>query len=128
VLAIARGEGPQEADRHYAASFALYSWQAIDRESSWPVDGRFTWQAPGGSGDIWLPGDFRPSRVEPLAGRRVVALVKTSMTRVIGAARMFPALRASIADVRRLSEPEAKPWTDRVAPHFFARRPAPPQP
>jgi hypothetical protein len=66
--------------------------------------------------------------VEPLAGRRVVALVKAESTRVIRAARLFPALRASISNVRQLTEPEAKRWTELVAPHFFAPRSEPPKP
>jgi hypothetical protein len=122
ALAIARGEGPQQCDSLYAARFALYAWQAMDGDSGRPVDGKFTWHAPGGSGDIWLPGDFRPSRVEPLRDRRVVVLVKTSMIRGIAAARMFPALTAGISGLRQLSQAEASRWTDPVAPGFFAPR------
>ena len=121
VLAIARGDGPQQAQSHYSAAFQIYAWQAIDRDSGWPVNGRFVWHSPGGRGDSWLPGDFRPSRVVPLEGKRVVALVKSSMTRVISAARLFESLPASIANVRQLSASEAKRWTDIVAPNFFVR-------
>jgi hypothetical protein len=127
VLAAARGEGPQEVEGTYGANFALYSWQAIDAETSMPVDGKFTWDAPGGIGSIWLPGDFPPSRVVPLEGRRVVALVKCSVRRVIPASRMFSALEARLSAVRQLSEAEAKKWTDKVAPKFFARESEPPK-
>jgi hypothetical protein len=119
VLAIARGEGPQQAAGTYGASFATYAWQAIDPETSRPVDGRFKWVAPGGAGSIWLPGDFPPSRVEPLEGARVVALVKSSMTRMIPASRTFGQLKASISHVRQLSPEEARPWVDKVAPKLF---------
>lgn len=119
VLAIARGEGPQQADGYYSARFHLYPWQAIDPSSGRPVDGRFQWLAPGGYGTQFLPGDYPPSRITPLEGRRVVALVPSSFSRVITNSRMFAPLRAGISKVRRLDPTEAKTWTDPVAPRFF---------
>ena len=123
LLANARGEGPPQVAGSYGARFALYAWQAIDPESSRPVNGKFTWIAPGGRGDIWLPGDYPPSHVTLLEERRVVALVVSTATRVIGGGRIFQGLAAGITDVRRLDEAEASRWTDPIAPRFFAPKP-----
>jgi hypothetical protein len=121
VLATMRGEGPQQGKGSFGASFHLYPWRAINPSTGFPENGRFTWCAPGGVGDLSLPADFQPAAIEPLAGARVLALVGPKalegvrFTRELSAMRMFGALRASVDGVRRLRADEALRWRQHVA-------------
>jgi hypothetical protein len=122
ALAVMRGDGPQTLpDASYTASFRLYPWRSTNPSTHLPEDGRFTWTAPGGSGDHSLPMDFQPATIERLQGRTVISLVgpraKTGMpvlVRTIGASRMFGGLRAELAEVRRLPAREVAEWMARV--------------
>jgi hypothetical protein len=85
-----------------------------------PEDGRFTWVAPGGSGDKSLPADFLPSAIEPLRDHRIFAVVGPKapggfrFTRILGASRVFSGLRAKLEDVRALPAEEARAWYEAV--------------
>jgi len=112
VFDVMRGEGPQETSSVYGCKLRMYPWQAIAPATFYPHDGRFTWLAPGGSGDHSLPADFLPAGIAPLRdGVRVLSLVGPeapgmSLTRELSAARTFAGLRATVTDVRRLSADE----------------------
>jgi hypothetical protein len=79
-----------------------------------PEAGRFEWCAPGGRGHHSLPPDFQPGDIEPVRGARVLVVTGPKaptgfgFVRVLGAARMFDVLRASVGDVRRLSREEGR--------------------
>jgi hypothetical protein len=121
ALAVMRGVGAQQdPNAVFSAAFHFYPWNAINPETRLPEDERITWSAPGGTGTHSLPPDFLPNTLEPLDGRRILAVVGPSapggvrFTRAIGATRMFAALRAGIGAVRKLSAEEAKQVYDTV--------------
>jgi hypothetical protein len=119
MLAVMRGDGPQATRLVFAAAFRAYPWQAMDPRSKRPEDKRFTWRAPGGSGDLSLPPDFQPRAITPIDGTRVLVVVGPRygtfrFTREIGGSRMFEALQASIKNVRRLASGETKRWMARI--------------
>lgn len=119
VLATMRGEGPQLGRGGYSGNVHFHPWRALDPASGQPVDGRFTWTAPGGSGTHSLPADFLPTAIEPLEGHRVLALVGpkaggTQFTRVLGRSRVFAGLRARIEDVEPLGRAGFDHWLDRI--------------
>jgi hypothetical protein len=72
VLALARGEGPPEIEANFSARFIVYPWRALDPATGSPVDNRFTWRAPGGTGTHSLPPDFLPGAIEPIDGTRAL--------------------------------------------------------
>jgi hypothetical protein len=113
VVAVMRGDGPQQVQARYTSEFHVYAWQAMHPETLMPRNGVYSWLAPGGAGDISLVGDFLPADVVASAdGVRVLAVVglgvegASSYTRGIGGARAFSGLRASLDDVRPLGDDE----------------------
>jgi hypothetical protein len=115
ALAVMRGTGPQQdPNAVFSAAFHFYPWNAINPATRLPEDERITWSAPGGTGTHSLPPDFLPNTLEPLDGRRILAVVGPSaqgglrFTRAIGATRMFSALPASVGGVRKLGADETK--------------------
>ncbi|MEZ4444557.1 MAG: hypothetical protein R3B72_36120 [Polyangiaceae bacterium] len=113
ILAVMRGDGPQQGSETYGADFHLYPWRAYDPTTRRPENGRFTWSAPGGVGSHSLPADFQPRTIEPLDGRRVLLVRGPSeglWTRVISAARTFEPLRAAIRDVEPIDENHRRAW------------------
>jgi hypothetical protein len=106
VLAVMRGDGPQEKKIVYGCSFQLYREQAVDPADGLPKNGRDTWRAPGGMGTHSLPADFLPGTIEPAGGVRTLVLVGPNapgmirVVRNIPAVRVFDKLRASLSAVQ----------------------------
>lgn len=127
VLATMRGDGAQRGHGHYEGNVHFHAWQAIDPATGEPVDGRFRWTAPGGSGDHSLPADFLPTAITPLEGHRVLTLVGPRATaagfaRILGAVRTFGALRAEITDVEALGRAGYDRWLEVVRAQAQAMR------
>ena len=118
VLAVMKGDGPQEGDGEFACGFHLYPWQAMDPATGRARTGVFAWRAPGGIGTHSLPADFRPGDLTPLNdGVRVVLVTGkegpspfAGGARILPATRSFSSLRAHLSDVRRLTGDEAAGW------------------
>lgn len=116
VLAVMRGDGPQQTDDAYGCSFHLYQAEAVD-DKGMPRDGAFQWEAPGGTGTHSLPPDFLPGTIQVSDGARVLVLVGPNapgmrFTRVIPAVRTFEALAARLVAPTRLPVDQAKRWAE----------------
>lgn len=119
VVASMRGEQVDERGT-FEAAFHLYAWQAFEPRTGLPRDGRFSWTAPGGTGNHSLPADFLPADVTPLhAGAteaRVILCVGPDaeggvrFSRSFDAVRTFSALPAHIEGVRKLDAAELAAW------------------
>lgn len=121
ILAVMSGEGPQQRPEvSYSAAFTFYSWEAVNPATGLPEHGRFTWIAPGGCGDIWLPADFQPSALRLLHGCHVLVLISLNaapglgVTRQIPAVRTFAPLRASVDEVVALEPQASAEWFEAV--------------
>jgi hypothetical protein len=75
MLAVLRGRGAQQAEDVFGAAFHVYPWQAVSASDGMPIDGVYTWTAPGGTGTHSLPPDFRPGTLESTGGARIFIIV-----------------------------------------------------
>jgi hypothetical protein len=117
VLAVMRGEGPQQADGTYACSFHCYPVEAADPKTAMPRDDIHMWRAPGGTGTHSLPPDFLPGTLAAVEGKRVVLVVGPNspgmrFVRVIPAVRTFDGLVARLSAPAQLSAADARYWTE----------------
>lgn len=121
VLAVARGEGPQEIEDTYEASIHVYPWPAMNPETGLPEPERTRWEAPNGSGSHSLPPDYLPADLPTLDGKRILLAVGPRVpgdgvprfTRILAGFRMFDGLKAGL-QVTRLPDEEAAGWLARV--------------
>jgi hypothetical protein len=120
VLAVARGEGPQEIEDTYEASTHVYPWPAMNPETGLPEPGRARWEAPNGSGSHSLPPDYLPADLPTLDGERILLAVGPRVpgdkvprfTRILAGFRMFDGLKAGLR-VTRLPDEETTDLLDR---------------
>ena len=108
VLAVMRGDGPQQGEGTYGCGFHVYPIEAVDPADGLPKDGRHTWRAPGGTGTHSLPPDFLPGELPVSDGVREIVVVGPNtpgmrFVRGIPAVRTFDGLRARVRDARRVA-------------------------
>ena len=120
VVASMRGEAFEGERGTFEAAFHLYAWQAFEPRTGLPRDGRFSWSAPGGTGNHSLPADFLPADIVPLTSggqsARVLLCVGPDaeggvrFSRSFDAVRTFSALPARVEAVRKLDAKEVAGW------------------
>lgn len=88
ALDVARGDGPQQIDETFVASWELFGWQALRSDSTLPDP----LEAP----DHHVPVDDIPAAIPDFEGVRTVLLGRSPRPRSWSIARMFGALHASI--------------------------------
>lgn len=102
VVAVMRGDGPQQGDGGYSCTFHCYRAEAIDPADGLPKDGRDMWRAPGGTGTHSLPPDFLPGSLAVVDGVRTLVVVGPNapggmrFVRMIAATRTFDKLAARV--------------------------------
>ena len=107
VLAIARGDGPQQGDREVAGAWNLYTYRALR-------DGRLPEPDASQSGE-WIWNEGVPAVIPEIDGTRVILLGEPLYERTWDAVRTFPALRATL-DPSALSQQDARAWLDPSPP------------
>jgi hypothetical protein len=122
LLAIMRGDGPQEGEGTFSCGFHCYPIQASDPATGMPRDNVHMWTAPGGTGSHSLPPDFLPGSLAPIDGTRVLLVVGpkssgTRFVRVIPAVRTFDGLLAQVSAATKLSADDTRRWFDVAKSH-----------
>ena len=106
VLAIARGDGPQQGDHEVAGAWNLYTYRAL-------CDGRLPAADASQTGE-WIWNEGVPAVIPALGGTRVILLGEPLYERTWNAVRTFPTLPARL-DARPLTGEETRVWLDRIA-------------
>ncbi|MDX1935186.1 MAG: hypothetical protein SFU56_21525 [Capsulimonadales bacterium] len=107
AVAVARGDGPQEADVPSVGAFDLYHWTA------WTGDGGLP-KGPDRIGDrIW--GEGVPADLLPFEGVRVILLGPPAYERGWNTVRPFRAMSAYFWVTEALSAAELRDYLDRFA-------------
>ena len=114
---VMAGDSEQSGEGGYSSNFAFYPIEATDPEDGLPRDGIHMWEAPGGTGDHSLPGDFLPGTLPLVDGARLLVMVGPTapglrFVRIIQSSRMFDALPAAITNVKKLPDEQAKRLLD----------------
>ena len=106
VLAIARGDGPQQGDQEVAGAWNLYTYRALR-------DGRLP-EPDASQSEEWIWNEGVPAVIPAIDGTRVILLGEPLYERTWNAVRTFAGLRATL-DASALSEQDARAWLDRIA-------------
>ena len=106
VLAIARGDGPQQGDQEVAGAWNLYTYRALR-------DGRLP-EPDASQSEEWIWNEGVPAVIPAIDGTRVILLGEPLYERTWNAVRTFPGLPARL-DASALSERDARAWLDRIA-------------
>ena len=122
VLAVMRGDGPQQGEGTYSCGFHCYPIEATDPETAMPRDDVHMWSAPGGTGTHSLPPDFLPGTLAPVDGARVLLVVGPKspgmrFVRAMPAVRTFDGLMANVSAATKLSADETSRWFDTAKRH-----------
>ena len=106
VLAIARGDGPQQGDQEVAGAWNLYTYRAL-RDGALP-------EPDASRSEEWIFNEGVPAVIPAIDGTRVILLGEPLYERTWNAVRTFAGLRATL-DASALSEQDARAWLDRIA-------------
>jgi len=117
ILAVMRGDGPQQGEGTYSCGFHCYAAEATDPASGMPRDDVFMWSAPGGTGTHSLPPDFLPGTLTVVDAARVLLVVGPKspgmrFVRVMPATRTFDGLMARVSAATKLSADDTRRWFD----------------
>jgi hypothetical protein len=105
AAAVARGEGPQQADVPSHGVWDLYQWTALSADGSLP---------PLVATDHWIWGEGIPADIRPFEGHRVVLLAPPMYPRSWNTSRFFDALPASITVEEALAKEASETWLERL--------------
>ena len=94
VLAIARGDGPQQGDQEVAGAWNLYTYRALR-------DGRLP-EPDASQSEEWISDEGVPAVIPAIDGTRVILLGEPLYERTWNAVRTFPGLAARLDAERAL--------------------------
>jgi len=106
VANVARGVGPQQTDDIVTGVWNLYTWEAIEANSTLPN--------PDDYGSFWIWNEGSPEDIPTFEGRRAILLGKASYSRSWRSQRMFGNLPAKLEIEHKLKKDEVDQWLQRM--------------
>ncbi|GEM49232.1 hypothetical protein [Deinococcus cellulosilyticus] len=103
IIAVARGDGPQEGEDHVEGCWNMYTHEALLGDLTLSE-----------ASENWVWGEGTPSDIPVLEDRRVILLGPPTYHRTWNSMRMFSALKADLKVTRVLNERQVRSWLERI--------------